>query len=135
MPILELKANESAIRRIMRAIWGTLFRRRQTSADKLGPGVEWPADAGSAKEQPDPSKLSRQRLAEAVVRLERLDAQRERRGDSSFGKTTENRIIWSELIELEMQEIDEQVSRICSSAGRPTQSNRRGGGAHERDDS
>ena len=117
MPILELKADRSAIRRIMRAVWGALFRQGQTSADRLGPGVERPGNAGNAKKEPGPNQSSRQRLAEAVARIERLDAERERRGDSRFGRTTENRIIWGELLELEMQEIDEQVSRICSSAG------------------
>jgi hypothetical protein len=73
--------------------------------------------------EPFPTETTRQRLSEAMARLERLDAERERRADARFGKTTENRIIWGELIELEMQEIDEQVSRICSSAGRATQSN------------
>ena len=59
---------------------------------------------------------ARERLAEAVARLERLDTERERRGDSGFGRTAESRIIWGELIELELQEIDEQVSRICGAS-------------------
>jgi hypothetical protein len=75
------------------------------------------------------------RLAESVARLARLDAERERRGDSSFGKTAENQIVWGELIELELQEMDEQVSRICNSAGRSaqegTQSDLRTRGSHE----
>jgi hypothetical protein len=119
MPILELKADESAIRRILRAISDTLFRHARSPADQPHHGLD---------------KLG-QRLSEAVARLERLDAERERRADARFGKITENRIVWSELIELEMQEIDEQISRIRSSAGRATQSNLRGGGAHEHDDS
>ena len=49
----------------------------------------------------------------------------------------ENRIIWCELIELELQEIDEQVSRICAAAARNPRAavNLREGGALERDDS
>jgi hypothetical protein len=62
-------------------------------------------------------QTARHRLAEAVARLERLDVERERQGDSRFGKTAENGIIWGELIELELQEIDEQVGRICNSIG------------------
>jgi len=120
MLILELKADHSAIQGILRAMWNALSRQGQTSADGPGPGVERSGNAGNVKKEPGPNKLSRQRLAEAVARIERLDAERECRGDSRFGKTTENRIIWSELIELEMQEIDEQVSRICSPAGRAT---------------
>ena len=59
------------------------------------------------------------------------------RADSCFGKTMENRIIWCELIELELQEIDEQVSRICAAAARNPRAsvNLREGGALERDDS
>jgi hypothetical protein len=85
----------------------------------------------AARTTPCHTKTSRHRLAEAA-RLERLEAERERQGDSHFGKTTENRIVCGELIELELQEIDEQVSRICSAAGRgpraPIRSNLRAGG-------
>ena len=122
------------MRRILRAISDALFRRGRASVNKPHPGVERSGDL-AAKSEMRRIQATRQRMAEAVVRLERLDAERERRGESRFGRTTENRIIWSELIELEMQEIDEQVSRICSSAGQATQSNLRGGGAHEHDDS
>ena len=58
------------------------------------------------------------RLAEGEARLERLDAERARRADASLGRTTEERIVWRELLELELQEIDEQVSRIQDAAGR-----------------
>ena len=135
MPTLELKADQSAIRRILRALWNALFGQGRTSADKPAPGAQPPGTAGNPKKEPGPDQSSRRRLAESMARMERLDAERERRGDSRYGKTIENGIIWSELIELEMQEIDEQVSRICSSAGRPAPSNPRGGGAHERHDS
>jgi hypothetical protein len=60
---------------------------------------------------------TRQRLAEEKACLEDLDAERKRRRDSRFGRTTEDRVVWSELLELELQEIDEQLSRIRSAAG------------------
>jgi hypothetical protein len=63
-------------------------------------------------EQPSPEGSPiRRRLAEQKARLDSLAAQRERRGDSGFGMSTEERIVWAELLELELQDIDEQVSR------------------------
>jgi hypothetical protein len=120
MPILQLKAHHSAMWRILRTIRDYLFRRGRTSANKAHPGVQR-ADACGAETEMKTMQTARQRLAEAVARLERLDAERERRGDSRFGRTTESRIIWGELIELELQEIDEQVGRICNSGGRSAQ--------------
>ena len=120
MPILELKVHQSAVWRIRGAIRDSLFRCGQASANKAHPGVERP-DACGARTEMRRMQTTRHRLAEAVARLERLDAERERRGDSRFGRTTESRIIWGELIELELQEIDEQVSRICNSGGRSAQ--------------
>lgn len=135
MPILELKTAQSAMSRFLRAIRDYFCRGGRTSANRAHPGVERP-DACGAETSMKRMLMARQRLAEAVARLERLDAKRERRGDSRFGRTAENRIIWGELIELELQEIDEQVSRICNSTGRSaqaaTQSNPRG--SYERDD-
>jgi hypothetical protein len=137
MPILESKADKSGIRRVLRAISDALFRRGVVSANPLG--VDRPGACSSTKTEPCHTKTTRHRLADAVARLERLEAERERRGDSRFGKITENRIVWGELIQLELQEIDEQVSRICSAAGRsplaPMKSNLREGRPHERDDS
>jgi hypothetical protein len=68
----------------------------------------------------------RQRLAEGKARLDRLDAQRGRQARSDFGMTAGQRIIWGELLELELQDIDEQVSHICSGS--------QNGGAAERHD-
>jgi hypothetical protein len=59
----------------------------------------------------------RQRLAAEKACLEDLDTERRRRHDSGFGMTTEDRVIWRELLDLELQEIDEQVNRIGSAAG------------------
>jgi hypothetical protein len=59
----------------------------------------------------------RRRLAEENVVLAKLDAERERLQDSHFGTTAEQRIVWGELLELELQDIDEQVSRIRQAAG------------------
>jgi hypothetical protein len=54
-----------------------------------------------------------ERLAVSRARLERLDQERIRSGNPFLDKDIEHRIVWSELLELELQEIDEQVDRIC----------------------
>ena len=55
----------------------------------------------------------RERLAEARGRLERLDRERSFCGDPQLGKAVEQRIVWRELLDLELQDIDEQIERIC----------------------
>ena len=139
MPTLEGKADPSAVRGILRAIRDWLFRRARTSAHEPDPGLEPEGGRGNTQPEPAHPQASRQRLAEAAACLERLDGERERLRDSHYGKTTENRIIWGELVELELQEIDEQMRHIGSLAGRSPQatapSNLRTGGSHERDDS
>jgi hypothetical protein len=48
----------------------------------------------------------RERLAEEKACLDRMDARHEYRAGE--------RIVWNELLDLELQDIDEQVKRICS---------------------
>jgi hypothetical protein len=114
----------------------SLFPRPVVSIDPASPVWEEPGGALSAKAEPCPPKPVRKRLAKGKAALEHLEAERERRGDPRFGQTTEDRIVWNELIELELQEIDEQVSRISRAAGQspraPSPSNLREGGSHER---
>lgn len=57
------------------------------------------------------------RLKEGKNSLDRLDAERRSRGNNLLGKSLEERIVWGELIDLELQEIDEEVRRICRTAG------------------
>ena len=47
--------------------------------------------------------IIQQRLAEEKAYLEHLDLERVHRGDPSFNKTIEERIIWGELLELEFR--------------------------------
>jgi len=54
-----------------------------------------------------------ERLAESRDRLERLDRERSRTGNRLLGKAVEQRIIWLELLDLELQDIDEQIERVC----------------------
>ena len=57
-----------------------------------------------------------ERLAEARCHLQCLDRVRSFTGDPRFGKTIEQRIVWRELLDLELQDLDEQIERICESA-------------------
>lgn len=106
-----------------------------SAPEELGAGVANP-EAETCPDKPNPSEPVRKRLAEGNAELEYLDAERELRADPGFGRTTEDRIIWSELIELELQEIDELESRICDGADEsprgPAPPNQREGGSHER---
>jgi hypothetical protein len=87
---------------------------RRTSNDPNSPGSGPLLNAGSAT-SPKRSSMSAtwRRLAEEKTCLDHLDAERAYQRNTSFGKTTEDRILWSELLDLELQDIDEQVSRIC----------------------
>jgi hypothetical protein len=60
---------------------------------------------------------TRRRLLEEKARLDRFQAERDRLGDPAYEKAAEDEIIWSELVELELQDIDEQLTRIRNSAG------------------
>jgi hypothetical protein len=68
-------------------------------------------DAGNAMPQKCSMSTTWRRLAEEKTCLDHLDAERAYRRDSGFGKTTEDRILWSELLDLELQDIDEQARR------------------------
>jgi len=57
-----------------------------------------------------------ERLAEAVACLERLHQERASAGDPILGMATEKRIIWRELLDLELQDFDEQNERLLSVA-------------------
>ena len=63
------------------------------------------------------STMIKQRLAEEKSLLDQLDSEREYRSDSNFRKTAEDRIVWGELLDLELQEFDEQLNRIRQTAG------------------
>jgi hypothetical protein len=57
-----------------------------------------------------------ERLAKAAAYLERLDVERFAHGNPNLGKTIEERIIWRELLDLELQEFDEQMERLSEVA-------------------
>jgi hypothetical protein len=76
---------------------------------KMRPAIR-AVDGGASRDEA-PAADIRRRLSEGQAALERLDAERQRRGDPRLGKTAEDRIVWGELLELELQDIDERVSR------------------------
>ena len=59
-----------------------------------------------------------ERLAGAKACLDYLDLERERRADPDFGRRTEDQIIWRELLELEFQDAEERIARMCDAAER-----------------
>ena len=58
----------------------------------------------------------RERLAEAKASLDYLDLERARRADPEFGKRIEARIVWREILELELEEAEERITRLCDAA-------------------
>jgi hypothetical protein len=55
------------------------------------------------------------RLTGGVSRLKNIDPVRNHRQDPLFDHAAENRIVWRELLELELQDMDEQMERIVAS--------------------
>jgi hypothetical protein len=69
----------------------------------------------SAGEAPPTAVLScaaRSRIEQAFSHLQNIQFARDNRKDPYFGRSTENRIVWRELLELELQEVEEQFERI-----------------------
>ena len=64
-----------------------------------------------------PSCPTRQRLTQAFSRLQNIQLVRNHRRDPLFEKWAEERIIWRELLELELQDVDEQIERRSAAAG------------------
>ncbi|HUK17993.1 MAG TPA: hypothetical protein VLW65_16325 [Bryobacteraceae bacterium] len=83
-------------------------RRRQPAHDSPAPEQRTDAKKQNRRDRDGDIHL---RLAEGKSRLECLDAERELRREPEFGQTAEDKIVWRELLELELQDIDDQVSR------------------------
>ena len=72
--------------------------------------------AGDLLQVQPPGCPTRQRLAKSFSLLQDLHVVRTRRQDPHFEKPVEERIIWRELLELELQAVDEKIERISASA-------------------
>ena len=91
----------SRIPKIIRRLLG-IFIRPDTRASQME----------SASYDSQPSLVAvRDRLADEKAILDHLDAERESLRNPRFGKAAEDRIVWGELIELELQYLDEQLGR------------------------
>ena len=111
MPILDLNRKESPIRKFLRWISSRLSAAGSSSAVLPVHVGEPPPRCGNESYE-DGADAVRKRLAAAVAALDRLDSERARYHDFRLGKTAEDRIVWGELVDLELQDIDEQVGRI-----------------------
>lgn len=58
------------------------------------------------------------RLASGYLLLQELELERASAGESQIGKAIERRVIQRELLDLELQELDEQIDRICAMSAR-----------------
>jgi len=56
------------------------------------------------------------RLMRAFCLLEEIQLARNLRGDLLYGKAVEERIVWRELLDLELQDADDQVERLLTAA-------------------
>lgn len=57
---------------------------------------------------------TRQRLVRGFSRLQDIQLVRNHRQDPLFGKSAEERIVWRELLDLELQDVDEQIERVSA---------------------
>ena len=62
---------------------------------------------------PDAGRIHK-RLCKGVARIEELELQRALLLDWELGRAEEERIVFTELLDLEMQAIDEQIEDSCS---------------------
>jgi hypothetical protein len=63
--------------------------------------------------------LLHERLAKAVAHLERLDEERSSCGNPNLGKAIQERIVWRELLDLELQDFDEQIEQLLEAVHSP----------------
>jgi hypothetical protein len=61
---------------------------------------------------------TQKRLAKAFAFVESLERQRAEGQNPFLGKIVEDRMIWRELLELELQDIDEQMEQISAGAAK-----------------
>ena len=72
--------------------------------------------SGTTHDQIRPSPTC-QRLARSFSELQKIQSERDHRQDPRFGTLVEDQIVWRELLDLELQEVDEHIARIAVPEG------------------
>ena len=103
---------------LIACISDAIFPLGRASIEHRSPSRESAGRPPIARSDKSRASAIRVRLAEEKACLERLDSERRRLGNTRVGKAAEDRIVWGELLELELQDIDEQVNRLCREADR-----------------
>ena len=111
VPALKCTNGPSAMRRIIEGIRDWFFQRRRVAAAVPNVGVTSINLCAPGADAPPCAAACRQRLAKAAARLDDLEAERKRQREPHFDQAAEDRIVWRELIELELQELDERLAR------------------------
>ena len=93
------------------ALWFRIMDRKTQICTRNLPADEAPMNVRAA------SCPTHQRLVRGFSRLQDIQLVRNHRQDPHFGKTLEERIIWRELLELEVQDVDEQIERVSGPTG------------------
>ena len=93
------------------ALWFHIMDRKTQICTRNLPAAEAPSNVRAA------SCSTRQRLVRGFSRLQDIQLVRNHRQDAHFGKILEERIIWRELLELEVQDVDEQIERVSGPTG------------------
>lgn len=96
-------------------LMGFMVTEIHLSANTSGPACFSMAKAKRHEDRGNADRdASRKRLEQGTAWLERLAEERLRLSDSEIGKAAEQRIVWEELLDLELQDIDEQLHHIVS---------------------
>jgi len=102
------------------AFLNTFITHALLSGIRTGPVAQPPPAWRPAAERPKAAQCAagalRRRLAEEKARLDYLEAERERRHNPAFGRESGDRIVWGELLELELEIIDEELNQIRNTA-------------------
>lgn len=67
--------------------------------------------------KPAPVCPARRRLTESFIRLQDIEFARMEWDDPLYAKALEDRIVWRELLDLELQDIDERIEEIFATSG------------------
>lgn len=89
-------------------------RQRQRSESSRAARPPEPPEPVAEPPLPRNANGASRRLAEGKRALAQIESERRLRGDAAFGQEAEDRIVWRELIELELQELDAHLNHLQS---------------------